>query len=169
MGIGTCMCCQQPLQIIERERVMRPPCCLHWPCDPARFERLLVSRFEPAMREMRTIRTGCATQIRRPHPGYHHQVPPLFLTYAGSIALSTSVLPLDFALDRWRLPTASLDLPFPDAVPNSAPDEGLSALPQGHGLTMHREGGVLGRIDAGMNASSGIDDSMEVVLCCAHR
>ena len=103
------------------------------------------------------------------HPGYHLQVPPLLLTYVGSIALCTSVLPLDFALDRWLLPTASLDLPFPDDLPNIASDEGLSALPQGHGLTMHQEGGVLGRIDAGMNVSSGIDDSMEVVSCCAHR
>lgn len=67
------------------------------------------------------------------HPGYHLQVPPLFLTYAGSIALCTSVLPLDFALDRWLLPTASLDLPFPDDLPNIASDEGLSALPQGTG------------------------------------
>ena len=73
------------------------------------------------------------------HPGYHLQVPPLFLTYVGSIALCTSVLPLDFALiDGFCLPPV-LTCHFPDDVPDIAPDEGLSALPQGHGLTMHGE------------------------------
>ena len=118
-----------------------------------------------------TTPTNCVPYhpVYHHHPGYHLQVPPLFLTYVGSIALCTSVLPLDFALDRWLCLPPVLTCHFPDDVPDIAPDEGLSALPQGHGLTMHREGGVIRRIDAGMNVSSGIDDSMEVVSCCALR